>query len=108
MPVIRRDIGEHIHADGIFQVAGIEIRQMVGSLWRDMAKQFFGKITVRINDTHAVAERNVLDDQIAQKCRFASAGLSDDVDMLALVLFGYAKALGMTPAFALSNDDAWF
>lgn len=108
MPVVRRYVGEQIHANGVFEVAGIEICEVVGSLRWNVVQQFFGEIAVRINDAYTVAERDVLDDEISKKGGFAGARFSDDVYMLALVFFGYTKTLGVAPAVAFSDDDAWF
>jgi hypothetical protein len=55
-----------------------------------------------------VAKRYVLDDEISEQGSLPGAGFSNDVDMLTLVFLGYAKTLGVTPAVALSNDDAGF
>jgi hypothetical protein len=108
MAVVRRDIGEHIHANGVLKIAGIEIREVVGPLRRDVVQQFFGKVAVRVNDANTMPEGYVLDDEISKQGSLASAGLSNDVDMLALVFLGYAKTLGIAPAVALSNDNAGF
>jgi hypothetical protein len=107
VPVVRLDIGKDVHADGVFKIAWVEIREMVSPLRWNVVQQFFGQVTVRINHANAMPERNVLDDQISQKGSLAGAGLSNDIYMLSLILNGNAKTLGITPAFALSNDDAW-
>jgi hypothetical protein len=108
VPVIRRDIGEHIHTNGVFKITGIEIREMVGPFWRNVMQQFFSKIPVRVNNANPMPHRNVLDDEIPQEGSLAGARLSDDIYVLSLVLFGYAKTLGVTPAVAFSNNDAGF
>ena len=54
-----------------------------------------------------VAKGDVLDDQVAQEGCLAGTGLSDDVNVLALVGDRYAKRLRLPPAVALSNHDVW-
>jgi hypothetical protein len=45
-------------------------------------EQLLGKVAVRINDAHAVAGFDVLDDQVLEESGFARAGLADDIDVL--------------------------
>jgi hypothetical protein len=93
MPVIRRDIGEQVKSNGKFNVARIEIYQMVSTFGRNVIQQFFGQITMRVNQSNAVPKLDVLQDQIAEQCSFARTSFSNDVDMLPLVTLGYAKRL---------------
>jgi hypothetical protein len=60
---------------------------------------------VGINDANAVPKGNVLQNQIAEQGRLAGPGFADDVEVLALVFGGYAKAPGFAPAFALADCD---
>ena len=73
-----------------------------------MMQEFFSEVSVGINEADAVSEGDVLDDEVSKKCGFAGPRFSNNVDMLALVLLGDAKTLGSAPAFAFSDDDAWF
>ncbi len=72
---------------------------------RNVVEYFLGQVPVRINQAHAVAELDVLDDQIAQKRRFPRTRLANDVDVLALVHLGNAKRQGMTPAVTFTDDN---
>lgn len=108
MPVIRRDIGEQIHPDGKFNVARIEIYQVVRAFGRNVIQQFLGQITVWVNQSNAMSKLNVLNDQIAEQCGFARAGFSNDVNMPALVTGRYAKRLRLSVAFAVSDHNVWF
>ena len=78
---------------------------MIRPLRRDVVHQFFGQVAVRINHPDAVAQRDVLEDQIPQQSGFSSAGLADNVEVLPFVHGGNAKGLGIAPARLLANDD---
>lgn len=105
MPFVRRNIGEQIQADGVVEVSGIEINQVVGTGRRNVIQKYFGQITMRINHADTVPGLYVLKGQIAQQRRLAHAGLSDDVKMLALVVWRNAKNSGCAPGVILANDD---
>ena len=105
MPVIRRHIADDVQSDGEFQVARIEIHQMIRPLRRDVVQQFLGQVAVRVNDANAVSKGDVLQDQVPQQRRFAGAGFADDVDVLALVHGGNAKGLGFAPAMTFADCD---
>ena len=92
----------------MFKIAWIEVAQMISAFRRNVIEKFLGQIAVRIDDADAMPERDVLEDEIAKQRRFTRAGLSDDVDVLPLVGSGYAKGLGLCPAFALSDSNVWF
>jgi hypothetical protein len=78
---------------------------MIGPMRWDVAQNFLGQITMRINQPHAMPQGNVLGDQVQQQGGFAGACLSDDVDVLALIHSGNAKGLGIAPAIALADCD---
>jgi hypothetical protein len=94
-----------IQSDGEFQIARIEIYQMIRPLGRDVVQQFLGQIAVRVYDPNAVPERDVLQDQVSQQGGFSRAGLADDVEVLPFVHGGNAKGLGIAPAGLLTDDD---
>src|ERR1039458_3247208 len=94
-----------IQSDGEFQIARIEIYQMIRPLGRDVVQQFLGQIAVRVYDPNAVPERDVLQDQVSQQGGFSRAGLADDVEVLPFVHGGNAKGLGIAPAGLLADDD---
>ena len=60
-----------VQADGEFEVAGIEIHQMVGTGRGNVVQKFLGQITVRVNHANAMSEGDVLQDQIAEQGRLA-------------------------------------
>jgi len=68
-----------IQADGKFQVARIEIHQMIRPLWRDVVQQFFSQVAVWVNDPDPMPQRDVLQNQISQQGGLSSAGFTDDV-----------------------------
>ena len=107
MPVIGCHIANHIQADGKLNVARIEIHQMIRPFRRDVIQQFLGQVAVRVYDADAVAEHDVLHDEISQQRRFAGTSLADDVDMLTLIHGGNAKGLGIAPALPISDRDVW-
>jgi hypothetical protein len=61
-----------------------------------------------VNHANAVSKGDVLQDQIAEQGRLAGAGFADDVEVLALVFGGNAKAPGFASAFAFADCDAGF
>ena len=61
-----------------------------------------------INQSHAVAKIDVLDNQVAQKRCLPGTSLTDDIDMLALVDGRYAKGPGITPAVAFTDCNVGF
>lgn len=67
MTVIGGYGADDIQADGKFQIARIEINQMIRPLRRDVIQQFFGEIAVRVNDPDAVPQRDVLQNQVPGK-----------------------------------------
>jgi len=108
MPVIRCYIGEQVKPDREVNVARIEIYQMVSALGRYVIQQFLGQIAVRVNQSNTMPKFDVLQNQIAQQSSLTRTGLSDDVDVLALVNGRYAKRLRFSPAFAVSDQNVWF
>jgi hypothetical protein len=108
MPGIRRHIADYVQSDGEFKVARIEIHQMVGTVPGNVVQQFLGKVAVRVNQANAMSKGDVLQNQIAKQRRLAGAGFADDVEVLALVLGGYAKGPGFTPAMTFTDCDMGF
>jgi hypothetical protein len=104
---VRDDIREHIQANREFEVARVEIYQVIGPPRRNMVQQFFGQIAVGVNDPDPMSKGDVLDDQVSQERRLAGTGLSNDVNMLALIRDRYAKGLRLPPAVAFSDHDVW-
>src|SRR5439155_8515338 len=76
--VVWRDIGQHVQADGKFNITRIEIHQMIGACRRNVVQQFLGQIAVWIDEANTVSKGDVLDDEIAQKGCLAGARFSDD------------------------------
>jgi hypothetical protein len=102
---VRDDIRQHIQPNREFEIARIEIYQVIGARGRNMVQQFFGQVAVGVNDANAVTKGDVLDDQVTQEGCLAGTGLSDDLNVLALVGGRYAKRLRLPPAVAFSNHD---
>ena len=71
MAVVRLDIGEQIEADGEFEVAGVEIYQMIRPRGRNMVQKFFRLVAVRVNEGDTMTESDMLHKHIAEKGRFA-------------------------------------
>ena len=103
MPSLRRYVLQEIKTDGIVQIGWVEIYDIVGSPERDLIQDFFGQIAVGINDPHTVAVFDVLENQIAKKCRFSGAALTDAVHMLPPI--GRKKAKGNRLAPGLPVTD---
>ena len=62
MTIVWFHTADDIQADGIFQIARIEIDQVVSPLRRDVIQQFLGEIAVRVNHPDTMAQRDVLQD----------------------------------------------
>ncbi len=105
MTVIRGDIRNQVESDREFQIARVEIHEMVGSMRGNVVQQVFGQITVRVYEPDAVSQDDMLQDQIAQKGGFSRPRFSDHVYVLALVDLGNAKKLRFTPAVAFADCD---
>ena len=67
MPLVLRDIYKRIESDGEVQIAGIEKDKVIGAKWRNAIEEFLGKIAVRINQPHAVAGGDVLNNEVSQQ-----------------------------------------
>ena len=65
MPILRRGLGEQIESDGVIKVAGMEIDGLLGPLGRDVKKQIFRQIAMRINEADAVPLLDELKDEVA-------------------------------------------
>ena len=61
-PVVGRDLGEQVQADGEVEVAGVEIDQVIGPGRGNVVEQFFGKIAMRVNEADAMIGGDVLHD----------------------------------------------
>jgi len=85
MPFIGWNIGEEIHAERKFQVAGVEIYQVIGPGRRNAVQKVFGKVAMGVNQTDPMAHGNVLNEHISQQGCLARTCLADDVDMVAMV-----------------------
>jgi hypothetical protein len=106
VPVIGSDVGKRVQSDGEFDVPRVEIHEMIGPLRRDVVQQFLRQIAVRIDDADAMAERYVLQDEVAEQRGLAGAGLADDVEVLALVHGGHAERPGVAPALPFADGYA--
>src|SRR4051794_36092807 len=98
-------MGEEVQSNWKFKIAWVEIAEVVSTLRRNVMQELLSQIAVRIDDADAVAERNVLKDEITKESGFSGAGLSNYVDVLALILSGNAKRLGVSPALAVADHD---
>ena len=105
MAVVRLHIGKQIEADGEFEVAGVEIYQVICPSWRNMVQQLFGKVAVRVNEGDTVSLHDMLHKHIAEQCCFARSGFADDIYMVAMVGSRNAKRPGVTPAFPLADHN---
>jgi len=103
--VIRSHVRDQVDTDGEFKVTRIEVAQVVGSGWRNVVKKAFGQVAVGIDQTEAMPQGDMLDDHVSQERRLAGAGLSDHVDVLALVNLGNAKNQWISPPMSFPNGD---
>jgi hypothetical protein len=102
---VRLHIGKHVQADREFDVARVEIRQVVGTPRRNMVQNVLGQVPMRVYEPNAMSQSDMLDDHVPKQGRFAGTSLSDDINVVALVGDEYAEKLGLAPAFALSDND---
>ncbi len=108
MPVIRCDIGEQVKPDGKFNVARIEIYQVVGTLRRNVMQQLLGQVAVRVNQSDAMTKLDVLQNEIAEQRRLSRTRFPDDVYVLPLVAGRYAKRHRFSVAISVSDHNVWF
>jgi hypothetical protein len=85
MPILGRGLGEQIEPDGVIKVARMKIDGLLGSLGRDVKKQIFRQIAMRVDETDAVALLDKLKDEVAQKRRLPGTCFSDDVGVVACI-----------------------
>jgi hypothetical protein len=78
---------------------------MIGAMWWNMVQQLLRQVSVRVDQSHAMSQGDVLHDHVAQQRRFAGTRLSDDVDVLTLVHGRYAKGSSLAPIVALADGD---
>jgi hypothetical protein len=72
---------EGIEADRPRAVGTVYVDEIVRAPSRHMQQHGLGKIAVRIEQGEPGAGSEVLRDQIQQQCRFAGAGLADNVEV---------------------------
>ncbi len=106
--VVLRDVRQEVQPDGKFQVARIEVAEVVGTGGWDVVQEVVGQVSMRVNEAHPIASGDVLDDEVLEQGRLPDTGLADDVDVLAGILPAKAKRLGAVPAVPLADDDGWF
>lgn len=70
VPLVRRDVGEEVQADGEFEITGIEIDEVVRARGREVIEQFVGEVAVRIEQREAMPEVKVLQNHVPQEGRF--------------------------------------
>src|ERR1039458_988166 len=107
MAAVRVDVRQHVQPDGEFEIARIEIYEVVGVPGWNVVQELLGQVAVGVDDANAVTKGDMLDDQVAQERGLAGPGFSDDVDVLSLVRDRYAKRLRLPPAVAFSDHDVW-
>jgi len=103
--VVWSHVRNQVEADGEFKVARIEVAEVVGPGGRNVVEKFLGQVAVGIDEAHAMPQGDMLDDHVPQERRLAGAGLSDHVNMLALVNLGNAKNQWISPPMSFPNGD---
>jgi hypothetical protein len=101
MAPLKGNILEEIEPDRVLQVCRIEVDHIVGPPAGDVVDQIMREVTVGIDHTNAMTGVDILKNEIAKKCRFPSAGLSDAVYVLAPI--GTMKTEGLGPAPHVSH-----
>src|SRR3989304_1447752 len=92
MPLVRVNIFDRVKSNRKLNIRRIKIDHVVNPLFRNVIKELFGGIAVRIHKTNAFAGLYVLDGHIFQNRGLAHAGLSDDVHVFAPVLALYSES----------------
>lgn len=96
--------GKDVVGDWKFPVAGVEVDDVVGSPSRNIVQDFFGEVTVGIDQSASLPIFDVAYKKIFEQGGFARAGLANEVDMLAAVGVSKKKRLCAAPNIALSHD----
>ncbi len=78
---IVRHAREGIEPDRPFKIGGVEIDEVIRARAGDMRESSFGEVAMRIEQRQALADHEVLPDQIEEEGAFTGAGLADDVEM---------------------------
>jgi hypothetical protein len=84
---ILRDVGEGIEADRPIEIGGIDVDQVIGPRAGDMVKRGPSEVAVGIEESEAFAGGEVLADQVEEKRALAGAGLADDVEVAAALVW---------------------
>jgi hypothetical protein len=69
-----------------------------------VVQQVFRKVAMGIDDGHAVASMNVLDDEVSQQRGFSRSRLSDDVGVVPSVLQMQTKRNLTAPSKAMTDE----
>ena len=97
MPHVGRNFVQRVERYRIFNVARIEIDDILDSLFRDMREKRLHQITMRIDDTDAIALFDVRDSHIGDQARLSCSGLPDDIHVPAPVFLPDAEELSDVP-----------
>ncbi len=76
----------HIEGNGESLIGWIEVDDVVDTITRNRLDQFFGGVTMRINEGNTMSLLNILDGEILEQVGFAHTCLSDDVHMTPAVI----------------------
>jgi len=103
MPVVVVRLREQVQANGEIGITGMKIHRLLGTRWRDVIEQFLREITVRVDQADAMPLQDELEDEVAQQCGLARAGLADDVGVKSSIGHIKPKRHLAAPDFAFAD-----
>src|SRR5947209_243519 len=84
---------EYIEGEWVAAIPGVKQDHVVRPVPRDRRDESFGKIAMRINESHAAPGGNVGSDELLEQRGFAHAGLAKDGKVPATVIRENAETL---------------
>ena len=85
MPLLRGGLGEQIQPVGEVAVARVEIDSLLRPDGRDVIEQLLRQIAMRVDEAHAVALQDELEDEIAQQRGLSRTRFADDISVVACI-----------------------
>lgn len=95
---------ERIQAHRILEIRGVEVSDMIRSVWRDAVEELFRYVSMRINKPHSTPLVNILEDEIPKQRAFPCTGLSDHVHMPPSLGSGDLDGLIIAPIYGRANN----
>ena len=104
---------EDIESDRVFSIGEVEVDQIVYPLFGDIFEDMFTEITMWIDETESITERDVLLSHRQQCSGFTCTCLSDDIEVSKPIdrcdsnLFLHSSIVIVSEEYSLGRDIVW-